>query len=341
MSRNHEVTAPQPLLDEHGALREPGWSRQLLQTYDRRQIRAPKFRIKEWDYYIVLSEKFGVAMTISDDGYIGLQSATLLDFTKPWEHTATVLSPFPMGGLRLPADSGSGTTAFRNKQVQMSFVVTPEQRHLTCRFANFLDGKPFSCDIRLAQPAADTMVIATPWKGKKTAFYYNQKINCLPASGVASFDGQEYVFDPATCFGSLDWGRGVWTYDNTWYWASGNSVIDGKPFGFNLGYGFGDTTAATENMLFFDHRAHKLDDIEFHIPSDSYTKPWQFSSSDGRFETEFTPIIDRAAKINAGVILTDQHQVFGRMSGQAILDDGAVLQMRDLLCFAENVHMRY
>ena len=48
--RNHEVINRQLLLDENGQLREPGWSRQLVQEYRREDIKAPKFRIKEWDY---------------------------------------------------------------------------------------------------------------------------------------------------------------------------------------------------------------------------------------------------------------------------------------------------
>lgn len=187
----------------------------------------------------------------------------------------------------------------------------------------------------------DTMVIATPWKEKKTAFYYNQKINCMRASGKATFDGKEYVFDPATDFGTLDWGRGVWTYDNTWYWGSGNMDIDGHSFGFNIGYGFGDTTAASENILFYDGKCHKLDDVTFNIPASGYTDPWTFTSSDGRFEMEFKPIIDRAAKIDVKFIITDQHQVFGRLSGKAILDDGTVIEVKDMLCFAEDVHNKY
>ena len=78
--RNHEVTARRQLLTEDGALREPGWSRSLLQIYDRSRIKAPAFRIKEWDYYLVLNEDFAGAFTISDDGYIGLQSVSLLNF---------------------------------------------------------------------------------------------------------------------------------------------------------------------------------------------------------------------------------------------------------------------
>ena len=61
--RNHEVTTVQPLLKEDGTLTEPGWSKQLLQVYDRSAIKAPKYRIKEWDYYLVISNsgQFGVA----------------------------------------------------------------------------------------------------------------------------------------------------------------------------------------------------------------------------------------------------------------------------------------
>jgi hypothetical protein len=117
--------------------------------------------------------------------------------------------------------------------------------------------------------------------------------------------------------------------------------VEGNPFGFNIGYGVGNTAAATENILIYDGVAHKLDDVTFHIPKDSYTKPWTFSSSDGRFETSFVPVIDRAAKINLGVVVTAQHQVFGKMSGKVVLDDGKVLELKDLLCFAEDVHNKY
>ena len=63
--RNHEVIDRQPLLKEDGSLREPGWSRQLVWSYDRSMIKAPSFRIKEWDYYLVLNEDFAGAFTVS------------------------------------------------------------------------------------------------------------------------------------------------------------------------------------------------------------------------------------------------------------------------------------
>lgn len=340
--RNHEVTKVQSLLKPDGTLREPGWSRRLYQVYDRKDIRKRKTRIKEWDYYLVLSKDFGFAFTLSDDGYIGLQSVSLLEFgDKPWEHTETVLNAFPMGKMKMPSNTDEGSPSYSDKRLNMVFEKTAGKRRITCSFKNFMDSKTLTCDITLEQPDMDTMVIATPWKEDKKAFYYNQKINCMRASGRCTFDGKTYEFNPETDFGTLDWGRGVWTYDNTWNWGSGNGVVNGKPFGFNIGYGFGDTSAASENIIFYDGVGHKLDDITFNIPESSYTDPWTITSSDGRFEMDFVPIIDRAAKIDAKVIVSDQHQVFGKMSGTAVLDDGTKLEIKDLVCFCERVHNKY
>jgi len=68
---------------------------------------------------------------------------------------------------------------------------------------------------------------------------------------------------------------------------------------------------------------------------------WKFSSSDGRFEATFEPLLDRAAVINLLIINSDQHQYFGRMNGTAILDDGTKIEIKDLMCFFENIHNKY
>ena len=149
--RNHEVTKIQALLKEDGCLREPGWARKQVWQYDRSQIRAPKFRIKEWDYYLVLNEKFAGAFTISDDGYIGLQSVSLLNFEEGWEHTETILNLLPMGRLNLPSSSSEGETVYQDHRIAMKFSIEEGKRKIRCRFDNFYQGKPFSCDIVCAK----------------------------------------------------------------------------------------------------------------------------------------------------------------------------------------------
>ena len=117
--------------------------------------------------------------------------------------------------------------------------------------------------------------------------------------------------------------------------------MDGHAFGYNIGYGFGDTAAASENMLFYDGVCHKLDRVQFVIPEDDIMKPWKFTETDHRFEMDFVPLFDHRTDISAVVISQDAHQVFGRLSGTAVLDDGTKIQVQNKLVFAERVHNRY
>ena len=339
-NRSHEVTTPQSLLNAKGDIAEPGWARGQVQRYRRADITAPSWRIKEWDYYLVLNEDFAACFTVSDLGYMGMLSASFLDFKEPFEHTESILTPFPMGKFKMPESSAAGDVAYEDNRLSLRYTVTEGKRRIQCSFKKFHGDKDLTADILLDQPKMDSMVIATPWD-KPKHFYYNEKINCMPASGWVQYGERRCEFDPATDFGTLDWGRGVWTYDNTWYWGSGNAMVNGKPFGFNIGYGFGNTAAATENVLFYDGKAHKLDDVTFHIPADDFCKPWTFTSSDGRFEMDFQPILDRCALTDVKLIISDQHQVFGKLSGTAVLDDGTKLELKDVVCFAEKVRNRY
>ena len=44
---------------------------------------------------------------------------------------------------------------------------------------------------------------------------------------------------------------------------------------------------------------------------------------------DFVPVLDRAACTDVKLIKSDQHQVFGRFTGKAVLDDGTVIEVRD------------
>lgn len=341
-----ELTNAGPLLNEQGELCEAGYARRLIKAYDRRAIKAATHRIKEWDYYLIMNGRWGVALTIDDNSYMGLLGFSLLDFSRPWEHTCNIIYPFPSGKTGFPASSAEGDVAVKRKNADFCFKVLPDgTRKLTAWVQNFMNKKPIAAEFTLTEEPEDSMVIVTPFAEDKKAFYYNQKINCMRAAGKVEFDGQVIEFDPEESYATLDWGRGVWTYKNTWYWGSGNGTVEGRPFGFNIGYGFGDTSAASENMLFYDGTAHKLEQLTFLIPQkdgkDDFMSPWKFTSSDGRFEMDFTPVLDRVSCTNVGIICSDQHQVFGYFNGTARLDDGRVLKIENLLGFAEKVYNKW
>jgi len=73
------------LLDSEGNLEQAGYATSLVRKYDRKAIRGEKLRIKEWDYYLIYNDHFGVALTVDDNSYMGLMSISFLDFDKKTE----------------------------------------------------------------------------------------------------------------------------------------------------------------------------------------------------------------------------------------------------------------
>lgn len=331
------------LLNEKGELNEAGYAFSLVKEYHRHEIKAPKSRIKEWDYYYFGDEEYGVALTIADNSYMALISASVLDFKEKKEWTKSYMKWFTGGSLCLPSSSEDGSIAVEDTKFNFSFVNNKGERHLVCSLKKLSKDYDFCCDITLKARNDKSMVIATPFKGAKKHFYYNQKINLLQASGYFKFGPVNHEFSKDT-YGVLDWGRGVWTYSNTWYWSSLNGIYKGHLYGFNLGYGFGDTNAASENMFFYDNRAYKLEDVTFNIPTlkgkEQYLEKWTFTSKNGDIDLVFEPLIDRYSNTNALIIQSKQHQVFGRFSG-TIKVEGKSYTFENLIGFAEKVKNRW
>lgn len=333
-----ECTAPGDLLNDAGELNFRGWARHPVARYNRERIAAPWFRLKEWDYYCVLAPGYGIALTISDVGYLADISVSWLDFEARTEVTETIMKPLSRGSLNLPRSVDEGDVAYHDKRVDVRFTRNPASRVLSIDFPGFDHGRGIRGSLRLDQdPSQERMVIMTPFANAPKAFYYNQKLNCMPATGTITVGGVDHAFSPETASGVLDWGRGVWPYRNMWYWGSGSGHVGGHSFGFNVGYGFGDTSAATENVLFWDGHIHKLDRVEFQIPPDSFLKPWRFVSSDHRFDMDFEPTLDRHSRTDIGILRTVQHQVFGTFTGTALLDDGTPVRLDHFPGFAEKV----
>ena len=340
----HEITRAIPLLNDAGNLTEPGYAKKLLPVYRRKDIKASALRIKEWDYYCVNNGRFALCLTIADNGYMGLDSISLLDFEAGWEITNSPMSVMTLGKVGLPESSAVGNVCHGNKKYSISFENDGSGRRiLTASMENFGPEGALVASVELFDEPEESMVICTPFN-KPAHFYYNQKINCMRAKGEVRYGGKLYQFEPEDSFAVLDWGRGVWTYHNTWYWGSASYKLEnGESFGWNIGYGFGDCSAASENMLFYKGKAHKLSQVKFHIPGDEkdFLAPWTFTSDDGRFEMDFSPVMDRASCTDVKLIKSDQHQVFGLFTGKAVLDDGTVIEVRDFPGFAEKVENKW
>jgi hypothetical protein len=340
-----ELTTPSPLLDERGELVQVGWSRQPLLDcnlenagFCRLRFLQP-LRLKRWDYSGLTTPTHYFSFTLADLGYAGQVFAYVVDFEARRHHEETLTLPLARG-IHLPRNSAQGHSIFDNGRVRLAFRVEEAGRQISVAWPGF-EGQGLSAELALALPPEhESMAIVIPIAGKR--FYYNRKVNCLPAEGWVEYQGQRFEIQPTECLGNLDWGRGVWEYRSFWVWASASAFLpDGRTLGLNLGFGFGDTRAATENALILEGCIHKLGEVRFDYNPADFMQPWRMVSPDGRLDLEFVPFYDRTAKTNLLVITSEVHQMFGRYRGRVVNDEGEAIQLEDSVGFAEEHHARW
>ena len=173
-TRQHEITAPQRLL-KNGDIAEPGFAKRPRWQYDRADITAPAWRVKEWDCYCIVT-------------------------------------PFPLGRWGFPTSTEQGHVERRVGGMKLGFYHGGDKRVLRGFVPKFGPEKlPLRVDLTLTEIPAESITVATPL-GKPGHFYYNQKINCMRVSGTVTLgDALWQRFDSSESFAALDWGRGVWT----------------------------------------------------------------------------------------------------------------------------------
>jgi hypothetical protein len=335
-----ELTGVSSLLGESGELNQVGWARRPLLDCNLeaasfcRFRSLQRFRIKRWDYYGLTTPDFYFSAALAHLGYAGLVFAYVLDFTTGDFHEETVIRPFGRG-IELARNSDKGDSRFDNGRVRVAFRLEGQARRLQLDWPSFRKKQGLAADLTfLHRREHESMTIVIPIGHRR--FYYNRKINCLPAQGWVEMAGRHMVVSAQKCLGNLDWGRGVWDYSSFWVWASASSFQrDGRTLGLNLGYGFGDTSAATENAIILDGRVHKLGDIRFSHDPEDLMKPWRMSSPDGRLDLESVPFKERVARSNLLLVTSTVHQMFGRYSGALVTDEGETINVAEVVGFAE------
>ena len=333
-------------LHKNGTVNGEGWSRKAIWRYKRNYIKYHSIFIKEWDYYAsyISDLKLWICMTISDLGYAGLYSISVIDLNVNRYNQIEEIIPLPLGKINLPENSlDDHLINFEGKKLKITYEKKTNKRIIKARSENLIlpNGKK-GIDIILEMnqnEKGESINIQTTWNHNRQLFYLNEKINGLESKGKLIIEKEEIKFKGPT-FTVLDWGRGVWAYKGTWYWSSATGIINNVKYGFNLGYGFSDRSPATENCIFYNEIIHKVDQIIFNIPNNIYHK-WIIQSNDGKVNLFFYPKVNRMSRMNFIIIKSVQDQVFGVFEGVLKLDDGKEIFVKDLYGFAEKVYNRW
>jgi len=337
-----EIAAAGPLLDAGGALAAPGWARRPLLDANLEAAATGvlgRLRLKRWDYYGIWTPGLFASATVAHLGYLGSVFTYVVDLASGRHVEHSIVRPFGRG-VTLPRNSDAGEVRYDDGRTRLVFGVDRERRRLSVVDPDFDAGRGLAIEVALAcPPRHESVVTATPFAGG--GFYYNRKINAMPASGELRWGGRRIRACPEESLGQLDWGRGVWPYRSHWVWASANGFApDGRRLGLNLGF-FGDHSHASEDALILEGRVHKLPSVKIEFDARDYRKPWRATEPEGRVDLLFRPSVERVARINTLLLRSEVHQLFGSWSGRARSDAGEMLAIEALPGFAEEHRARW
>lgn len=351
-SEQKRFTEPVPLLDENGNLISAGWADRMLFKYDNSLCRS-RLRSKEWDFYQISDGKYVVQLCFANISLGGYVSATLIDMNKGASDgngkIASSMAAF-IGGknkYRLPPNGDVPNIISRTVNgigsAQFCFETRKDKKLL-----KFMSDE-VECEFIINMPdGLENLTTVLPFKNRPSKFFMTTKKNCMPCEGYFKSGDIDVTFSKPECFACLDWGRVNTPYRLVWYWGNGSSYIkdsngEQKFFGFEITWGIGDESKATETAVFYDGKLHKFGaiDVERFPKPDRFMEPWHFISEDGRFDFVMKPIYDNHNDLNLLLLRMHTHQVHGLWTGRATLDDGTILKIEDMYAFCEYVENRW
>jgi hypothetical protein len=341
MAEQNEIIEASNLFNNDGSLVQKGWARKPILRYNKESIGKGWLRIKEWDHYSILNKDFGFQLTIGDIGYLTQMSYVWLDFKEKKRNGKGLFKFFTKSKILPLSSLEDSEIIFPTKKFRATIKREKNKRILSIEDSNFQD-KGLKGTITLEDdPSMDNTVVVTGYKEDPRLFYYNHKINYMPAKGFLYLGKKKFSFEPESSFGLMDWGRGIWPYKTHWLWGSACGIVNEVPVAFNIGYGFGDLSTHTENIIFYDGKAHKIDQVIFHHEDRDPTKPWKFTSNDNRFNMVLTPLIPHKEKMNFGLISLNSSLLHGLYTGDIILDNGERIHIENMLGHAEDIYWRW
>lgn len=337
-THEREITAAAMLCLPDGRQLNPtalGWARRPLLTAN---LRGRPLRTKRWDYWAVLTDDVALAVTYADIGYLGTIVVWWVDLATGRTGGREALVPAGLG-VNLPDRPGSAPLRYRSAKLSVELVDGPEGTRITGEWAE-PDGSRSSMDVKVDQPPGhESLNVVIPWSDR--LFQYTSKHQARPAHGRLSVRGREHTLDGG--YGVLDVGRGRWPYSTRWNWGSGAGLATGgSVVGLQLGGKWTQGTGMTENGVIVNGRLTKIGaELEWEYGWASPMRPWRVHHPDGSLDLTLTPRYDRHAKVQALLVATEVHQVFGRWQGQVTTETGMVLQLNGINGFAEESRSRW
>jgi hypothetical protein len=337
-TRERELVAPVDLCTPDGrALNPPavGWSRVPLH---RCNLRGVWGRTKRWDYWAILAGDVVVGIVYADVDYLGLAGVTWANLATGASGGRETGSPLSRG-IALPDVPGTAPLRWRGGGLDLELVDDATGTTLRARWRE-RDGRQATLDAHVALPPGhESLNVVIPWSPRR--FQFTSKHQARPVTGTLVLGDVRHTLDGG--WGVLDVGRGRWPYRTRWNWGGGaGRAVEGPVVGIQIGGKWTVGTGATENGLIVDGRLTKIgDELVWEYDWNRPMQPWRVRAPDGALDLTLTPRYDRHSKVEALVLATEVHQVFGTWSGTVVPDGGPPLRLDGVQGFAEESRSRW
>ena len=336
-----EIKERTKLLNADGTLKAKGWARRCLVEYNKETIpKKYRKRLKEWDFYQTSDGHYMVQLNFANITLGAAATACVINLDNGKRYDCSAIQLFTENKLPLVSENAEGpsTFAYGKKGTFLGIEVKENCRFLI--FRGKCKGEPVEIKLKMHHiKDNDSLTTITSFENPNH-FFLTTKYNCMPTQGKVRIGNLEFEFDKNNTFSVLDWGRGVWPHKNFWFWGNGSCLADGHFFGFELTWGIGKEDGNYQTCLFYDGVAHKLGRVSLksHPKEKGFMKDWEFEEESGRLRLVMKPFFDNRTNIGVkGVLGMFTHQVHGLFSGEAVLDDGRVIQLKNVYAFCEYV----
>lgn len=340
-THERELHVPVDLCTPDGRQLNPaarGWSRHPLH---RANLRGGWGRTKRWDYWAVLAGDLALAVTYADVDYLGMATIWWADLATGATGGRDVTLPLARG-VALPDEPGTVPLTYRGAYASLDIVDGPDGTAIDATWTQ-KDGRQGRMSLHVALPDGHESVnVVIPWSQRR--FQYTSKHQARPVRGTfAVGDDEREIGGDGDAWGVLDVGRGRWPYSTRWNWGGGaGHSRSGAVVGLQIGAKWTEGTGFTENGVIVDGRVTKIGaELTWDYDWDNPMRPWRVHGPDGSVDLALVPRYDRHSRVNALVLATEVHQVFGSWTGTVTDAAGTVHELDGIQGFAEESRSRW
>ncbi len=318
---------------EYGAFVEPFREVNLLDIdLDVRGRKAPRmvrdFRLKEWEHFGIITDDYYFGMVVFDAKFMGTSFFHVYDRRTGdfFAHERTSVG----GPVRVARELWHGECYFRHYGYGMEIEnrLDSGMHRLRVEVAP-KKGKPeINAEIYLLEnlERLQPLVIVSPISQNRPLYTHK---SATPVEGKILIGDREIRLHPEKDVGLMDVQKTYYPYHTFWNWATfAGHDASGRFLAMNACENIiKDDAVFNENCTWVDGEITLIGAVRFEFDRLDLMKPWRITAPDGGLDMTFTPEGERRGKVNAGFIMSDFHQPFGKFRGTMAGPGGSVIEV--------------